>query len=158
MNFTCCEQIGGFKHLDVFLLEETSNWPCVVNDRNSHQINIDPNDAPVCASVLPESIRVTENSRRTEAGTRYDIEITFEYNVHSSLLEYYLDQYAAHPVIVEVCKNFKQSKMYGTDKSPLYLTYENKNGRRPEDALVIEVTIKGTTTTRPIHRLLPAAV
>lgn len=155
MNFNCIEQVGGFDHIDILLLEETGNWPLVVTDANSNRITITPNEVPISGAIVPDSIRVGEDHRTRDGGDLWDIDIRFSYLTQSSLMEYYLEQYKTHEVVVTVCKNINQQKLYGTDKYPLTLSYTPVNGNKPEDGMRTDIRIFGNIPVRPVYRLMP---
>lgn len=151
MKFNCIEQTGGFKNIKLFTLEETDNWPLVLTDNNSNEVEFNPNDAAVDAILRPGSIKVEEKPEIEEAGELWEVEIEFIFSMQSQALQQLLDKYKNHPGVVEVCKHYGQRKLYGTDKHPLRMHYELLNGEDFEDGQEIKIIIEGNVPQRAVY-------
>ena len=151
MVFNCQEQIGGFKNVRFYILEETANWPVVLTDENSSQIEFNPNDVAVDAILEPDSIRVSDEPKANDPGELYEVDIEFVFNMQSEALEKLLDQYKNYYGVCEVCKIFDQRKLYGADRYPLRMNFFTENGRRPEDGTKTIVKITGNAPKRAVY-------
>lgn len=151
MNFTCDEKFAGFAEFDIFLIEETSNWPIVLTDGNSSQIVFTPYENDVEALVEPDSIKVDVNPKQSGDGEIQQISISFRLITRSEALEQLLEQYANKPCIGKGSLNNDFRKIYGTDREPLYMNYEVNDGTKPDGEAYTEVRIKGETRKRPVY-------
>ena len=146
MTFSCNEQLAGFSYLDFFLLEETSNWPKILNDTNADQIIIDP-QIFIEAEIDDDSISVSVKENRRDL---FDITINFQFKTRSQPIEAALDLLKNKPGIVIAHLNSCYCKLYGTNSEPLYLSYEVVEGEKIEDIGATKVQIKGQTRRRPV--------
>jgi len=151
MIFNCIEQIGGYKNVRFYTLDETTNWPSVLNDANSEQIEFNSNEVAVDAILEPDSIRVSDEPKAKDPGELYEIDIEFVFNMQSEALEKLLDQYKNYFGVCEVCKIYGQRKLYGANRYPLRMTYSTENGRRPEDGQKTIVKITGNAPKRAVY-------
>lgn len=150
MTFNCDEQLSGVAQLDFYLLEETSNWPRIVSDANSAQINFNPSVHSVEASIKPDSISVTANKTTKNSGIVYQISIKMEFLTRSEALEQLLEQYENKTGVAVVKFNNEFQKIYGTNIQPLYMIYEDIPGTKIDGDGVTVIEIKGETSKRPV--------
>lgn len=146
-----CEQLSGFAEIEFFLLEETSNWPIELTDQNSSSVILSPYENDVEGTIDEDSINVDENPKESAEGEIYQINIQFRFITRSESLQQLLDQYKNKPGIAIGKLNSEFQKMYGTNEEPLYLSYRNDDGNKPEGNGAIIVTIKGETRKRPVY-------
>lgn len=152
MHFNCPEQLAGFSRLDFYLLTETSNWPFVVNDANAGTILITPQATiDVDGSIEPETIKVTDDVKPDGSGDIWPIDIQFIYLYRGAAMEQLLENYANKPGIAIGHFNDGTCKLFGTDKEPLYLSWGNNYGVKPEDRHGVGILIKGEQTQRPVY-------
>lgn len=151
MNFTDTEKLPGFAEFELFLLEETSNWPLVVTDGNSKDIVFTPYENDVEAIIDPDSIKVDVNPKQTGDGEIQQISISFRCITRSEALEQLLEQYANKPCVGKGKLNNDFQKLYGTDQEPLYMNYEVNDGTKVDGDSYTEVRIKGETRKRPVY-------
>jgi hypothetical protein len=151
MTFTCDEKLPGFAEFDFHLIEETGNWPFVVTDENSAQITFSPYENDVEALIEPDSIDVNVNPKQSADGTVQQISIVFRLITRSEALEQLLEQYANKPGVGIGKLNNEFKKLYGTDREPLYMNYEVKEGTKVDGTAFTEVVIKGETRKRPVY-------
>jgi len=151
MNFTDTEKLPGFAEFEIFLLEETSNWPLVVTDGNSKDIVFTPYENDVEAIIDPDSIKVDVNPKQTGDGEIQQISISFRCITRSEALEQLLEQYANKPCVGKGKLNNDFQKLYGTDQEPLYMNYEVNDGTKVDGESYTEVRIKGETRKRPVY-------
>jgi hypothetical protein len=145
------EQLGGFKKVEFFLLEETYNWPIVINDETSAQITHDPSRIENYGIIAEESIDVNIPPKQSVEGTIYPTDIVFSFSNRIIELEKYLDYYQNKPVVVIGYLNTGKKKLYGNLMEPLVLSYKIDDGKKVEDLGVITVNIKGETRNRPVY-------
>lgn len=145
------EQLGGFDKLDFFLLDETANWPIVVNDATASQVTHVPSLISNYAILADSSIDVNVVPKQSVDGTIYSIDIVIVFSNRSEALENYLDQYQNKQVVVFGELNTGRKKLYGTNEEPLILNYKIDDGKKVEDLGVISVSIKGETRNRPVY-------
>lgn len=145
-----CEQLSGFSEVEFLLLEETSNWPVVLNDQTSAQLIFNPASNNVEGLIQPESISIDSKPRMTSDGEQWDNAITFKFITRSEALEQLLEQYANRPGIVRAKLMTGFQKIYGSNAEPLYLSWSNDDGVKPEDNSGIVVNIGGLTSQRPV--------
>lgn len=150
MNFNCEEQLSGVAELDFYLLEETSNWPKIINDSNSAQIQFTPSPHSVQATIKPDSISVSHQKTTKASGVTHQISIKMEFLTRSEALEQLLEQYENKPGVVRVKFNNDFQKIYGTNIEPLYFLYEDLPGKKIDDDGVTTIEIKGETAKRPV--------
>jgi hypothetical protein len=150
MNFHCPEQTGGFSKLQIFLVEsETSNWPVVLTDINSFQVNF--NDTETFTAEVDEKIRVVERSKPDSNGEIWDIAITIDFITQNRNFDFVLDQYKTLKTVAVVTKTFNQQKIYGSDQFPLQFFYETINNENPEQGVITRVTLTGKQPFRPVY-------
>jgi len=150
MEFYCNEQVAGFKSASFFLLSETSNWPDVVTDGNAGQVIFTPETVDVDGTVLPESITVTDVPKDDADGKTWPVNIGFTYAYRGPGMEQVLEQYAGKPGVTVLCLNDGRQKLFGTDKEPLYLGWNNAYGSKLEDVNGVNINITGTLSQRPV--------
>lgn len=150
MTFNCDEQLSGVAQLDFYLLEETSNWPRIVSDANSAQINFNPSVHSVEASIKPDSISVTANKTTKNSGIVHQISIKMEFLTRSEALEQLLEQYENKAGVAVAKFNNEFQKIYGTNIQPLYFMYEDVPGTKIDGDGVTVIEIKGETSKRPV--------
>lgn len=150
MTFNCDEQLSGVAQLDFYLLEETSNWPRIVSDVNSAQINFNPSVHSVEASIKPDSISISPNKTTKNSGIVHPISIKMEFLTRSEALEQLLEQYENKPGVAVVKFNNEFQKIYGTNIQPLYMMYEDIPGTKIDGDGVTVIEIKGETSKRPV--------
>jgi hypothetical protein len=151
MNFTNDEKLPGFAEFELFLLEETSNWPFVVTDTTSKNIVFTPFENDVEAIIDPDSIKVDVNPKQSSDGEIQQISISFRCITRSEALEQLLEQYANKPCVGKGKLNNDFQKLYGTDQEPLYMNYEVNDGTEVDKDSYTEVRIKGETRKRPVY-------
>lgn len=150
MNFNCEEQLSGFARLDFLLLEETNNWPLVVTDVTSSQIEFKPFRNDVHGTIDPESILVNVNDKNNAEGVIYSIDIKFSFITRSEAIEQLLDQYQNKPGVVIGYLNNEFRKIYGTFDEPLFLNFVSSESQKIDSSGAIQVKIKGETRCRPV--------
>lgn len=151
MNFTYTEKLPGFAEFELFLLEETTNWPFVVTDENSKNVVFFPFENDVDAVIEPDSIKVNVNPKLSADGEIHQINISFRLITRSEALEQLLEQYANKAVVGKGKLNNDFQKLYGTNVEPLYMNYEINDGTKPDGEAYTEVVIKGETRKRPVY-------
>jgi hypothetical protein len=151
MNFTCDEKLPGFAEFELFLLEETDNWPFVLTDENSSKITFSPFENDVEGIIDPDSINVDVNPKQTADGEIHPISITFRLITRSEALEQLLEQYANKPCVGLGKLNNDFKKVYGTNLEPLYMNYQVNDGTKIDGDSFTEVKIKGETRKRPVY-------
>ena len=152
MYFNCPEQLAGFARIDFYLLTETSQWPFVVNDTNAGSIVITPKDTiKVDGSIDPESINVTDDSKLDDSGNIWPIDIQFVYLYRGLAMEQLLEENAGKPGIAIGHLQDGTCKLFGNDKEPVYLSWNNNYGVKPEDKHGVLIKIKGEQTQRPVY-------
>lgn len=150
MNFNCEEQLGGFAELNFYLLSEVSNFPKILTDQNSGQLEFNPEPSSVAATLKPDSLSVNVNKRTTSSGVVYDISIKMQFITRSEALVQLLEQYENLPGIVHGKLNTGFQKIYGSDLEPLYLLFEEEEGKKVDDDAGTVIEIKGKTSKRPV--------
>lgn len=151
MIFNCSEQLSGYAKIEIFLLEEVSNWPIVLNDTNSSQLIFNPSIYSVEASVIVDSIKVNYPKKQKPAGISHDITIKMDFSTRSESLEQYLEQYENKPVVVKGFLNNGFVKLFGSNLEPLFLIYEVDDGIKSEIEGLTSIEIKGETSKRPVY-------
>lgn len=151
MNFTNDEKLPGFAEFELFLLDETSNWPFVVTDGNSKQITFTPFENEVDAKIDPDTIKVDVNPKQSSDGEIQQIGISFRLITRSEALEQLLEQYANKPCVGVGSLNNDFKKLYGTNLEPLYMNYEVNDGTKIDGDSFTEIRIKGETRKRPVY-------
>ncbi|HSD07917.1 hypothetical protein [Flavobacterium sp.] len=151
MNFTNDEKLPGFAEFELFLLEETSNWPFVVTDTTSKDVIFTPYENDVEAIIDPDSIIADINPKQSSEGEIQQINISFRLITRSEALEQLLEQYANQPCVGRGKLNNDFQKLYGTNKEPLYMNYEINDGSKVGGDSYTEVRIKGETRKRPVY-------
>lgn len=144
------EQLGGFEKVEFFLLEETDNWPVVINDETSAQITHIESQIEKFGIISDSSIDVNITPKQSADGTIYPTEIVFSFSNRIIELEKYLDFYQNKPVVLIAYLNTGKKKLYGTNECPLTFIYKIDEGKKIEDLGLINVTIKGETRERPV--------
>jgi hypothetical protein len=145
------EQLGGFSKVEFFLLEETDNWPIVLNDETATQITHIVSEINNFGIIAESSIDINISPKQTAEGLPYPTEIIFSFSNRIKELENYLDRYQNKPVVVIAELNTGQKKLYGTNETPLILIYKIDDGKKVEDLGVISVNIKGETRNRAVY-------
>jgi len=151
MNFTDTEKLPGFAEFELFLLEETSNWPFVVTDGNSKDIVFSPFENDVDAVIDPDTIKVDVSPKQSADGEIQQIAISFRLITRSEALEQLLEQYANKKCVGVGKLNNDFKKLYGTNIEPLYMNYEVNDGTKVDGESFTEVRIKGETRKRPVY-------
>ncbi len=151
MTFNSDEKLPGFAELNLFLLEETSEWPFVLTDTNSAQISLTPFVNDVEAIIEPDSIDVSVSVRNSSKGDLHQISISFRLITRSEALEQLLEQYANRPAVAIGSLNNEFRKLYGSNLEPLYMNYEVVDGTKVDGTAYTEVQIKGETRSRPVY-------
>ncbi|MRX40590.1 hypothetical protein GJU43_14980 [Flavobacterium sp. LC2016-23] len=151
MNFTNDEKLAGFAEFELFLLEETSNWPLVITDGNSKNIVFSPFANDVEAIIDPDTINVDVNPKQSSDGEIQQIAISFRLITRSEALEQLLEQYANKPCVGKGKLNNDFQKLYGTNLEPLYMNYIVNDGTKVDGDSFTEVRIKGETRKRPVY-------
>lgn len=151
MEFSCEEQLAGASNLEFFLLEEVSNWPIILNDTNSSQLQFNPSIYSVDAKVVVDSLKVNYPKKQKPSGLIHDISIKMEFSTRSESLEQYLEQYENKPGIVRATFNNGFKKIFGSNIEPLYLIYEVEDGIKEDLEGVTTIEIKGETAKRPVY-------
>ena len=151
MNFTNDEKLPGFAEFELFLLDETSDWPFVVTDENSKNIIFSPFENDVEAIIDPDTINVNVNPKQSSDGEIQQIAISFRLITRSEALEQLLEQYANKPCVGKGKLNNDFQKLYGTNLEPLYMNYEVNDGTKADGESYTEVKIKGETRKRPVY-------
>lgn len=144
------EQLGGFKSVEFFLLEETANWPIVINDETASAITHIPSQIDEFGIISDSSIDINNNPKQSADGPIYPNDIAFSFSNRTKELEKYLDRYQNKPVVVFGTLNTGKKKIYGTNETPLIFIYKIDEGTKIEDLGVISVSIKGETRSRPV--------
>lgn len=145
------EQLGGFSKIEFFLLEETANWPIVLNDETATQITHNKSLVGNFGKIAESSIDINITPKQSSEGPIYPIDIVFSFSNRIIELEKYLDYYQNEPLVVVGYLNTGLKKLYGTNETPLILTYKVDEGKKIEDLGVITVSIKGETRNRPVY-------
>lgn len=148
------EQLGGFSKVEFFLLEETDNWPIVINDETASEITHIASEIDNFGIIAESSIDINAIPKQTADGEIYPTEIIFSFSNRIKELEKYLDRYQNKPVVVIAKLNTGQKKLYGTNESPLILIYKIDDGKKVEDLGVITVNIKGETRNRAVYYMV----
>lgn len=151
MNFNCEEQISGIAEVDFYLLSETANWPIVVTDLTSGQVELNPEVQSIEGTIDDESIEIEASPRNSAEGTVYPIDISFRFITRSESLEQLLEQYCNKPGIAIAKFNNGFRKMYGTNEEPLYMTWKVEEGKKVTDAAGTLINIKGEMQQRPSY-------
>jgi hypothetical protein len=151
MNFTCTEKLAGFAEFELFLIEETSNWPLVITDTNSKNVVFTPYENDVEAIIDEDSITVDVNPKQSSDGEIQQISISFRLITRSEALEQLLEQYANKPCVGKGSLNNDFRKLYGTNDQPLYMNYEVNDGTKVDGDSYTLVRIKGDTRKRPVY-------
>lgn len=154
MNFNCEEQLGGFAELNFYLLSEVSNFPKILTDQNSSQLVFNPEPSSVAATLKPDSISVNVNKRLTASGIVFQVNIKMQFITRSEALVQLLEQYENLPGIVQAKLNSGFQKIVGSDLEPLYLLFEEEDGKKIDDDAVTSIEIKGETSKRPVFYTL----
>ncbi|WP_417365534.1 hypothetical protein [Flavobacterium beibuense] len=150
MTFNCKEQLAGFAQIEFYLIAETSNWPLVVTDTNSGQIILTPEENDVDGSIEENSIGIRDKPKFSAEGNIWPVDISFVYMSRSEAMEQLLEQYSGLPGIAIACLNDGSKKLYGTDQEPIYLSWDNSYGEKPEDKHGVSIRIKGDIRQRPV--------
>jgi hypothetical protein len=150
MTFSCDEQLSGVAELDFFLLEEVSNWPEILSDSNSAQLEFNPSVHSVEAVIKPDSISVPNNKNTKNFGIAHAISIKMEFLTRSEALEQLLEQYENKPGIARAKFNNGFQKIYGSNTEPLYMIYEDVPGTKIDGEGTTVIEIKGETANRPV--------
>ncbi|MBQ0907472.1 hypothetical protein KBJ98_02020 [Flavobacterium sp. F-328] len=145
------EQLGGFCKVEFFLIEDTSNWPIVLNDETANQIILPECVVEDYGKIIDESIDVNIPPKQAANGTTYPIEIVFNFSNRVLSLEKYLDKYQNKSVVALLTLNTGIKKLYGTNETPLIFNWKIDEGKKIEDAGLIMVSIKGEMRHRPVH-------
>lgn len=151
MTFNCEEQLSGIAEIDFYLLSETNNWPTVLTDSNSAQLQFTPEPNSVEATIKPDSIKIAVNKKQTAGGIVYQIKITMDFLTRSEALEQLLEQYENLPGIVHAKLNNGFQKIYGSNLEPLYFMYEIEDATKIDGDGVTSIEIKGETANRPVY-------
>ncbi|KIQ22880.1 hypothetical protein RT99_05985 [Flavobacterium sp. MEB061] len=151
MNFTCTEKLAGFAEFELFLIEETANWPLVITDTNSKDVVFTPYENDVEAIIDEDSITVDVNPKQSSDGEIQQISISFRLITRSEALEQLLEQYANKPCVGKGSLNNDFRKLYGTNDQPLYMNYEVNDGTKVDGDSYTLVRIKGETRKRPVY-------
>lgn len=151
MTFAFNEQLAGFASVEFYLLEETKNWPEVLSDDNAGTIGFDVEGEDIDGTIVEESISVNDKPKLSEDGNVWPIDIQFAYLNRSMAMEQLLEQYSNLPGIAIACLNDGTRKMYGSDKEPLYMTWDIGYGEKPEDRAAVYIKIKGEQQHRPVY-------
>lgn len=150
MTFDCTEQLGGYAELNFHLVSEVSNFPKILTDQNSNQLVFNTEPSSVEATFKPDSASVNVNKRQTSSGIEHDITIKMEFLTRSEALVQLLEQYENLPGIVHGKLNSGFQKIFGSDLEPLYLIFEEIDGKKIDDDAVTSIEIKGKTAKRPV--------
>lgn len=151
MNFNCEEQLSGIAEVDFYLLSETSNWPIVVTDLTSGQVELNTEINSVEGTIDYDSIEIDANPKQSAEGTVYPVDISFRFISRSESLEQLLDQYCNKPGIAIAKFNNGFRKMYGTNEEPLFMTWKIEEGKKITDAAGTLINIKGEMQQRPVY-------
>jgi hypothetical protein len=144
------EQLGGFEKIEFFLLDETDNWPVVVNDETSAEMTHIESQIQNFGTIADSSIDINITPKQSTEGTIYPIEIICSFSNRIIELEKYLDYYQNKEVVVIGYLNTGKKKLYGTNETPLTFIYKIDEGKKIDDLGVITVTIKGDTRERAV--------
>lgn len=150
MDFCCNEQLGGAASISFYLLTETSNWPLVLTDTNSSQIVFTPEENNITGNIKDNSISIKDTPRQGPYGDQWPIDLRFVYLTRGEAMEQLLEQYANLPGVAIVCLNDGTKKVYGTNKQPLYLRWENDYGEKMDDNHGVIIRITGEMMQRPV--------
>lgn len=150
MTFNCDEQLSGVASLDFFLLEEVNNWPEILSDSNSAQLQFNTSVHSVEANIKPDSIVVTDNKTTKNTGIIHQFSAKMEFLTRSEALEQLLEQYENKPGIVLAKFNNEFRKIYGSNEEPLYLVYEDVPGTKVDGEGGTMIEIRGETANRPV--------
>lgn len=151
ISFNCEEQLSGIAELDFYLLSETSNWPIVVTDLTSGQVELTPEEYSIEGTIEDEGIEIDVTPKQSVEGTVYPIDISFPFITRSEAMEQYLDQYQNKPGIAIAKFNNGFRKMLGTNEEPLYMMWKVDEGKKITDNARTILNIKGETQQRPVY-------
>ena len=151
MVFNCSEQLAGIAELQFFLLTETDNWPLVITDGNSGQVEFNQEPVSVEAILKPDSIKVDVNKKQSSSGVLNQISIKMEFITRSEALEQLMDQYENKPGVCLAKYNSEFQKLFGNNLEPLKMIFEVEEGGKIDDNASTIVMIKGETRKRPVY-------
>jgi len=151
MTFAFTEQLAGFSGIEFYLLTETSNWPIVLSDVNAGQITFDPEDNDVDGIIMEDTISINDKPKLGPEGTIWPIDIQFGYENRHEEMEQLLEQYGGQPGVAIACLQDGNRKLFGTDKEPIYLSWEIAYGEKSEDRAGTFIRIKGEQQQRPVY-------
>lgn len=156
MVFNCNEQLGGVAALDFHLLTEVSNWPTVLTDTNSAQLEFTPEDVDVDAVLDENTIRALAEQKTSASGSLWDVKVNFSFLTRSESLEQILDQYQNQAGVLLVHLNNGFKKLYGSNLTPLYMNFDTVAGEQVDDAkAATNVVITGKLNKRPVYYTCP---
>lgn len=145
------EQLAGITNIEFFLINEITNWPKQLTDKNSHLLVFNKMPTSIVATVDEESFGDESKLKESASGTIYDISLKFSILTRSDVLELLLDLYFNKPGIALVRYYNGFSKIFGTNEEPLFLKFTNKNGSTITDKAYINVDIEGQSRNRPVY-------
>lgn len=151
ITFDCSEELSGTAEIEFYLLSETSNWPVVVTDLTSGQVEFTPETYSIEGSIDDESIEIDASPKQSAEGMVWPIDISLRFITRSESMEQYLDQYQNKPGIVIAKLNNGFRKMYGTNEEPLFMTWKVDEGKKITDNAGTLINIKGETQQRPAY-------
>jgi hypothetical protein len=151
MNFYTEEKLPGFEEMNIYLLDEISNWPFVLTDTTSKQIVFTPFENDVEAIIDPDSIQVDVNPKQSAEGESHPISIQFRLLTRSEALDQLLEQYANKPCVAIGSLNNEFKKVYGTIQEPLYMNYSINDGTKVDGEAYTKVEVKGETRSRAVY-------
>ena len=151
MTFSFTEQLAGFSGIEFYLLTETSNWPVVVTDTNAGHIILAPETNEVDGDIIEDSISINDKPKYGPEGNIWPIDVQFGYENRHEAMEQLLEQYAGLPGVAIACLQDGNRKLFGTDKEPIYLSWEIAYGEKSEDRAGTFIRIKGEQQQRPVY-------
>jgi hypothetical protein len=153
VNVSKIENVGGWFNIEIATVGEVVSSPIILTNTNSNQVNFESNGDDLDILPIGDTIVVNESKVDGSNGVEYRIDIRFEINKQSALLDDYFEKFLYKDVVVIGIKRNGDKKMYGSKKYPLMFNYDNANGNRFEDSNQIGIRITGTLPQKPVYVL-----
>lgn len=150
-NITLHEPTGGWLNVQIASIEEITYCPQLLTNENASSIVITGEHETIDVLPIPERFTVSVNPRKSKNGTTYNINISFDFPLQSSLIDDYFNKYK-NKFVVALCTDTNgKVKIFGSKNHPLEFSYQEIQGKKLEDTSMTRITVEGTIGQKPVY-------
>jgi len=150
INISPKEQPGGYKFIQIITIDEIVNCPEFLTNRNALQFISSPNSETIDVIFIDDNLKITEKQSRTASGILYTINCQIDIADQSSDLDDFLQKRVFKNILLIAEKTYNQKKLYGSKNAPLKMSFEQINGKTPEEGSITRLRITGKIVQKPV--------